>query len=175
VSVEFDYKTLAIALFWLGVMVWLIKWIGRTLMEVSGGTPKPQRRETTEARLEQLFMQSGAASYLAAQRGGGDSQTDAARMAQHELNVVAQETALRAAAAAPIAPGATPALPNVGRMTGVAVLIHCPVCGEPVSEVPVPLPFAVECPGCHRRLNARGDGPQRMSIVVTETRKTISS
>jgi hypothetical protein len=173
VSPEFDYKSLAVAIFLLGGVVWLIKWIGRTLVEVSGGRPQAQKRDTTEARLEQLFQQTGAANYLAAQRG--EPQSEAARMAQHELNVVAQETALRVAAAAPIAPGTTPALPNVGRMTGVAVLIHCPVCGEPVSDVPVPLPFAVECPGCRRRLNARGDGPQRMSIVVTEPRRTIAS
>ena len=173
-SFDFDYKTLAIALFWLGIMVGLIKWIGRTLVEVSGGKlPRARQRDTTEARLEQLFVQSGAASFLAAQQG--DPQTDAARRAQHEINVVAQETALRTAASAPIARGTTPALPNAGRMTGVAVLIYCPVCGEPVSDVPVPLPFAAECPGCHRRINARGDGPQRMSIVVVEPRRTISS
>ena len=173
--IDFDYKTLGIALFWLGLMVGVIKWIGRTLVEISGGEPRQPRRnrETTEARLEQLFVQTGAASYIAAQRG--TTENEVVKLAQRETEVRGQETALRNAAALPIPVGTTKSLPNAGRMTGVAVKLHCPMCGEPLSDVPVPLPYAVECPECHRRINARGDGPSRMSIGVVEPRRPIES
>jgi hypothetical protein len=167
---NFDFKPLLGVTVLLSLFVWLIKWLGRTLREVSGSEPRAKRskNESTEDRLAKLFETSGAAAYIAAQNaapGTGD-----ARIAEHERATRAQEASLRAAAHAPIAPGSTAALPHAGRMTGVAVLVHCPMCGEPVNEVPTPLPFAVECPGCHRRINARGDGPRRMSIVVSEPR-----
>jgi len=166
-----DLKYLFVAIFFGSGVVWLIKWIGRTLVEVSGA--EPRSKESSEARLARLFQESGAASYLAEQRRSAS--IDPSRIAQHERDVLAQETALRKSAAAPIAPGTTPPLPHAGRMTGVAMLIHCPACGEPVNDVPTPLPFAAECPGCHRRINARGDGPQRMSVVVIEPRRPIES
>lgn len=163
-----DYKYLFQALFFLGVAIAIIKWIGRTMTDISGG--RPRDRESTEDRLERLFHQTGAASYL--------SQTaspppDPKKIAEHEREARAMEDALRASAHAPIAPGATPALPHAGRMTGAAILLHCPVCAKPLSEVPTPLPFAVECLGCHRRINARGDGPGRISVVAIEPRKSV--
>lgn len=57
-------------------------------------------------------------------------------------------------------------LPHAGHPLGTPVAIHCPSCGADLA--PEPLPFAIDCPGCHRRVNVRGDGPGRMSIVVVE-------
>lgn len=170
-SIEnFDYKPILGVTVLLSLFVGLIKWVGRTFREVSGTESKPRRskNESTEDRLAKLFEQTGAAAYVAAQRAGPPASD--AKIAEHERAVLAQETALRAAAHAPIPPGSTAALPHAGRMTGVAILIHCPMCGEPVNEIPTPLPFAVECPGCRRRINARGDGPKRISLVVSEPR-----
>lgn len=171
---EYLEPILGVSVF-IALFVGLIGWIRRTLREVSGSSPRQSSgaRESTEMRLAKLFEETGAAAYVSAQRGGPP--VSDTRLAEREQATRAQEAALRAAASAPIAPGATPALPNAGRMTGVAVLIHCPLCGEPVNEVPTPLPFAAECPGCRRRINARGDGPQRVSIVVVEPRRTLTS
>jgi hypothetical protein len=169
--VNLDLKYIWVALFFLGAMVTLIKWIGRTLFEISGSEPR-RRRETTEMRLERLFIESGAANFVEGQNGQSSGNN---RIAEHERAVVAQEASLRAAAAAPIPRGTTSALPHAGRATGVAILLHCPACATQVNLTPTPLPFAAECPGCHRRINARGDGPNRLSLVVVEPRKSINS
>ena len=62
-------------------------------------------------------------------------------------------------------------LPNVGRLSTVSLIVHCPACGMALTPVPQTLPFVADCESCARRVRVRGDGPGRMSVVVDERRQ----
>ena len=67
-------------------------------------------------------------------------------------------------------PGASAGpLPNAGRPSAASLIVHCPVCGMALTPVPQALPFVADCEGCARRVRVRGDGPGRLSVVVTTT------
>jgi hypothetical protein len=129
-----SFEYLAEALFFLGVLIWLVRWIGRTMLEISGSERSGGKRESTDVRLERLFQESGAASYIAAHQAPA---------------------------------GVAQSRPSATTMT-----VHCPACGAPLTDVPARLPIMVDCSACGRRVNVRGDGPNRFTVFVTEQRKT---
>lgn len=52
---------------------------------------------------------------------------------------------------------------------GPPVVAHCPACGFQLNAAPQPLPFVAACPNCKRQCSVRGDGPGRLSVVVSDT------
>lgn len=54
------------------------------------------------------------------------------------------------------------------RTTRTVTGVHCPGCGRPLSEVPRALPFSVTCAGCGQTVHVRGDGLQRLAVVVEQ-------
>ena len=125
-----SYKYLAEAIFFLGVVIGLIKWIGRTFAELSG--PKTSRES------ENMFL---------------------AR--------VMQEHGARTGASA----GTIASSPSASRVTTAAIVVHCPACGAALNRVANSLPFAADCDACGRHVSVRGDGPGRLSVVVTDANR----
>ena len=155
-----SWKFGAEALFFLGVVIFLVKWIGRTLLEISGSD---EPRQSSEAFVQQM-LQSSAATHLVER--GVMSHEQLAGLSEREREVLLAETARRVAATSQIPEGATAALPHAGHPLTKAIVVHCPSCGAPINRVAQSLPFAADCPQCGRRVSARGDGPGRMSVVV---------
>ena len=122
------YDHTAEAIFFAGVMWALIKWIMRTVKDVSEPSPPASDFTTQITQLE--------------------SQT-----APHLHRNLVTVTGAHAYAT---------------HSTGAPVVAHCPACGFTLSAAAQPLPFTAECPNCKRQCSVRGDGPGRISIVVSE-------
>ena len=140
-----SYKYLAEAIFFLGVAIGLVKWIGHTLVETAG--PKASRES------EEMFLARMMSEHLAKNGGagaGGDAGIGAGGGAGN------------------VAAGPEGARKPVARATTGAITAHCPGCGAVLNTVPNLLPFAADCRGCGRRVNVRGDGPGRISVVAIE-------
>ena len=137
-----SYKYLAEAIFFLGVAIGLVKWIGHTLVETAG--PKASR-ET-----EEMFLARMMSEHLAKNGGTG---------------------AGAGAGAGTGAAGPEGELKPVARATTGAITAHCPMCGAVLNSVPNVLPFAADCGWCGRHVNVRGDGPGRISVVAIEANR----
>ena len=125
------YDHTAEAILFAGIMWWLIKWITRTVKDVSEESPPPSNFTVAMTQLESH---------------------SAAAAPQHDLVTV------------------TGAHTYATHTPGAAVVAHCPACGFTVNAAPQPLPFNAECPNCKRHVSVRGDGPGRLSVVVSESR-----
>jgi predicted Zn-ribbon and HTH transcriptional regulator len=125
-----SYDHTAEAIFFAGIMWWLIRWIVRTVQDVSEESPPPSAFTASITQLE-----SNAAPHTPL----------------HELVSVSSGVHPYAAN--------TPSIP---------VVAHCPVCGFTLTAEPQRLPFTAECPNCKRHISVRGDGPGRLSVVVSD-------
>ena len=146
------------AIFFVFVAIALIKWIRKTLFEI-GPSARPS---STSERLALESIDNQAAKHLI-ERGLISTEALMA-MSERERSMLLVATARQIGAPPPTSVAAPTPRP------AQTVTLHCPLCGTALTTAPQPIPFVAKCDGCDKRIQVRGDGVDRLSIVVSEAK-----
>jgi hypothetical protein len=140
-------------LLFIGILFGLVRWIRKTLFDL-GSSARPS---TTRERVVLESIDNDAAKHLIAR--GLVSTEQLAEMSDRERAMLLMATAKQIGAPPP---GIAPSRP------AQSISLHCPLCGTALTPAPEPIPFTAKCESCQKRVQIRGDGVGRVSIVVSE-------
>lgn len=149
---------LAQVLFFIGIAIALVRWIRNTVLDLGGTSARPV---TPREQAVLSSIDNEAAKHLIAR---GLITTEAlAMMSDRERMMLLTATAKQIGAPPPTSVAAPAPPPKLAPIT-----LHCPLCGATVTPAPQPIPFVVQCKSCDRRIHVRGDGTDRISIVLSD-------
>ncbi|HKS07449.1 MAG TPA: hypothetical protein VJR92_14175 [Gemmatimonadaceae bacterium] len=153
---QFSWIYLAEAILFLGIAIGIIKWIRKTLFELS-----PDSRPTTaRERVVLESIDNEAAKHLIER--GLISTEQLSEMSDRERMMLLMATAKQIGAPPPTSVASPPIRP------AQTVSLHCPLCGAALTPAPQPIPYMSKCESCQKRVHIRADGVGRVSVVVSD-------